>query len=224
MRSSLIVAISALTSVAIAACHHDSSTGPQTSSANGFAITIDSGISGQNVPVGGQIIARVHVTKDSLPAPGLTVSWSASAGHGTLSSPTSVTDAGGGASVTWTVGDTAGTNTLDAATSGVAVTIFATGIGGSAISLSRVSPDSQLVVAGATTLVVARAIDKFGNGSPNVTVTWTTTGGSLSASTTMTGSAGNASVNFTTGATPGTYTVTATAAGLGSVTFKVLGS
>ena len=224
MRIPFIVAISAVAAFAAVACHHDGSTSPTSSSTNGYAITVDSGIGGQTAVVGTSITIRVHVKKDSQPAPGLTVTWGTGTGSsGTVSSKTSTTDASGAASVTWTMGDTAGVYALTASTSGVSATITATAIGGVATGLSKVSPDSQAVVAGATTLLTARAIDKFGNPSPNISITWAATGGTLSATATTTGPSGNASVNFTTSSTPATYTITATAAGLGSVTFKVVG-
>ena len=223
MRNLVGVAISMLV-VGILACHHDS-TGPDNGSAvsDGYDITIDSGISGQTATVGTPITVRVHLTHDSVPAPNVTITWAVSLGHGKVSPTTSVTDANGGASTVWTLGDTAGSNEMVASTPNVSVTVFATGTGGAAVKLTKVSPDSQAVVAGATTSLAVTAVDAFGNGSPNLTVTWSATGGSLSATTTTTGNSGNAVVNFTTGTTPATYTITANAGALGTASFKVVG-
>ena len=226
MRNVIVMAVSAA-AVAVVACKNDSTSPAGSSSTNdGYAITIDSGISGQTATVGTPIAVSIHVTKDSVnPAPGLTITWTVSQGNGKVTPASSVTDANGAASAVWTMGDTAGSNELVALASGpnISVTVFATSIGAAATKVSKVSPDSQAVVAGATTSLIVRAVDAFGNGSPNLNVTWTATGGSLSATTTTTGTSGNAVVNFTTGTTPGTYTVTADAGALGTATFKVVG-
>jgi phage tail sheath gpL-like len=65
--------------------------------------------------------------------------------------------------------------------------------------------------------------DKSGNAVPGATVTWTASGGSLTTTSTVTGSSGNGQVVFSTDATPKSYTVTATVAGIGALTFKVVG-
>ena len=98
-----------------------------------------------------------------------------------------------------------------------------TAVGGPPSSLTKISPDSNVVVAGATLSITARLTDKFGNPSPGVPVTWTATSGTLSKTTTTTTTSGNAEVNFVTTPTAGAYFVTATVAGVGSVTFKVVG-
>lgn len=226
MRNVIVMAVSAAV-VAVLACKSDTTSPSGGGSTNdGYTITIDSGISGQTATVGTPINVSIHVTKDSVnPAPGLTITWTVSQGNGKVSPATSVTDANGAASTVWTMGDTAGSNELVAFASGpnISVTVFATSIGGAAVKLSKVSPDSQAVVVGATTSLVVTAVDAFGNGAPNFPVTWTATGGSLSATTTTTGITGNAVVNFTTGTTPATYTVTANAGALGTASFKVVG-
>jgi hypothetical protein len=81
-------------------------------------------------------------------------------------------------------------------------------------------------VSGSSTLLTARATDRGGNPVPGVTITWTATGGALTLTQTTTGASGNADVVFTAGSIGGpaaSYTVTATAQGIGSVSFKVTG-
>jgi hypothetical protein len=56
-----------------------------------------------------------------------------------------------------------------------------------------------------------------------VVVAWTTTGGALTGATTTTGASGNAEVAFSSDPSPRSYTITATAAGLGATTFTVVG-
>ena len=78
-------------------------------------------------------------------------------------------------------------------------------------------------MAGANTLLTVRVTDKSGNSVPGVSVSWSATGGALTAATTVTGPSGNGQVVFSTETVKKSYTVTATAAGLGALTFKVVG-
>ena len=58
--------------------------------------------------------------------PGVTVSWSVTSGGGTTGAETTNTDAEGRASNTWTLGPTAGTQTVTAGVNGVSATFTAT--------------------------------------------------------------------------------------------------
>lgn len=216
--------------LAVLACSHDSTSStvaPPTStdsskSSTGLSIAIDSGISGQTAPVGTAIAVRVHVTQSGAAVPSASVSWTVTAGHGSVAAATSTTDAGGLAQIQWTLGDTAGTNSLTAAIAGAQVEISATGIGGAASSMTKVSPDSQTVVAGATLTLTARVVDRFGNAVGGSSVGWSSSGGVLSSATTVTGPSGNATTNLVTAAAPARYSVTATLPGKASVTFLVI--
>jgi adhesin/invasin len=167
--------------------------------------------------------ALVHVTLAGKPAPGVAVSWILPAGNGTISSTSSTTDTSGVATTTWTLGDTARVYNLTAAITGASVTLSVKGTAGSPTTLAKVSPDTIAVSAGASTLVTVRATDHVGNPVAGVVVSWTTTGGALTAATTTTGGSGNGEVVLSTDPTPQSYTVTATAPGLGTVTFVVIG-
>jgi hypothetical protein len=90
-------------------------------------------------------------------------------------------------------------------------------------TLGIISGDSQSATAGSAlpeplTVIV---IDQYGSPSASVTVTWAITsgGGSLSAASTTTDANGVTSVTYTTGLTPGSATITATVAGIGTLTF-----
>jgi hypothetical protein len=219
--------------LAIAACHSDKAselptapptdtTGSSTSTA-GLNITVDSGIIGDTIVVHTAVAVRVHVKQNGTPVSGTTVTWTVASGGGAVSSPTSTTDATGLATVTWTIGDTARTNGLSAAITGASVGVTVTAIGGAPTALAKISPDSDAVVAGAALSLVARVTDKFGNPASGVDVNWAATGGSLTAASTKTSLSGNAGVNFVTGSTTGSYLVTASVPGIGSVSFKVVG-
>jgi phage tail sheath gpL-like len=121
------------------------------------------------------------------------------------------------------MGDTARAYTLTAAITGASVTLQATATAGDPVTLSKVSADTIAVAAGASTLVTVRAVDKLGNPVSGVVVSWASTGGALTITATTTGASGNAEVAFSSDATPRSYTVTATAAGLGTATFIVVG-
>ena len=116
------------------------------------------------------------------------------------------------------------TATLTGGIAGVsAANLLVTTTAGPATAIVRASADSVAVVAGSSTLVTAKVTDRSGNAVPGVSVAWTTTGGTLTTAATVTGSSGNAQVVFSTASAPRSYTVTATVAGIGALTFKVVG-
>jgi hypothetical protein len=213
---------------AAAACSHDTTSAspptPGTStSSNGLNISIDSTFTNRTTVVATAIPAIVHVTLAGQPSAGVTVSWIVPAGGGSVSPASSTTDASGVATATWTMGDTARAYTLTAAITGASVTLQATATAGDPVTLSKVSADTIAVAAGASTLVTVRAVDKLGNPVSGVVVSWASTGGALTITATTTGASGNAEVAFSSDAAPRSYTITATAAGLGTATFIVVG-
>jgi hypothetical protein len=218
-----------LAALAVVACKKDKddSTGitptdPTTSPA-GLNIAFDSGtVDADTLPVHSTVVLKLHVRQQGAGVPNVNVAWAVTNGKGTVSSASTGTDASGAASVTWTLGDTVGINTVTASITGAGATLSKFAAAGPAAALVRVSPDSTGVVAGASLPLTARVVDKFGNAVKGVAVSWTTSAGSLSAASTTSGVTGNAATNLTTTA-KGTYTVTATAIGKGSVAFKVVG-
>jgi adhesin/invasin len=220
----------ATVALAGAACSSDSSptsptstTGTDTSTtSNGITIAIDSASLSDTAAVATAIPVRVRVTQNGSAVAGTTVVWTIDDGHGAISATSSLTDITGLATVSWTLGDTVGTNSLTAAISGASVTINATAVGGAASAIAKVSVDSDAVVAGAALPLTARVTDHLGNPTANATVVWTSSAGTLSADTSLSGSSGDATTNFTTPTTPGTYTVTASLPNIASVTFKIV--
>jgi adhesin/invasin len=228
MRLSTLLAIAAATF--LAACHKDSNGGLPTTppdssstSSNGLNIALDTTLRHDTVVVHSTITVGVLVTKAGVGVPNTSVTWTVPAGSGSVASATSTTDANGLATINWTVGDTARTNSLTASITGASVGVTVTAVGGAPTVLTKISPDSNVVVAGATLLLVARATDRFGNPAYGVNVDWSATGGALSISSSTTGASGNAQVGFVTPGAAGSYFVTASVPGLGSVTFKVVG-
>lgn len=202
----------------------DTPTTPTTPSTSAYSVSVDSALAIRTATVGTSIPAEVHVTQNSQPASGVTVTWSVTTGGGTVNPTTSVTNSAGVATTTWTLSDTARASTLTGGITGVSsANLQVTTTPGPATALVRGGADSVAVVAGGSTLLTARVTDKSGNAVSGVSVGWTSTGGSLTSTTTVTGISGNGQVVFSTDAAPRSYTVTATVAGIGVLTFKVVG-
>ncbi|MGH7616137.1 MAG: Ig-like domain-containing protein [Gemmatimonadaceae bacterium] len=211
-----------------AACGKDSSssTSPGGTASTGLTIVIDSASQGQSSPVGSTITVGFTVMNATVtaPVPNQTVTLTPVTGSGTVSSGSAISDANGHATATWTFGTTSGTVSLTLAAGGFTINATATALAAAPTKLLKVSTDSQTVVATASASLVVRSTDQYGNPVPNIPVTWTSTGGTLTPPVTATGPGGNAAVTFTTGSVPTTYSITATSAGLTPVTFTLKGS
>ncbi len=160
---------------------------------------------------------------------GVTVVFSVTAGGGTIApvSPASVvTNASGIATLTsWTVGATAGTNTVSASATGLTGsprTFTATGTAGTATNLAATTATTQGATVGSPVAAPpsVKVSDASGNGVSGVNVTFSiTAGGGTSSPASPTTIATNASgvaalTSWTLGTTAGTNTVTAAATGL----------
>ena len=154
---------------------------------------------------------------------GFNVSFSVTAGGGTIQTSSSPTNAQGLASGgTWTLGATAGSNSLTASAPGLVgspAVFMATGapITGPIASLVKTAGDNQTAVVG-TTLpesLVVRVADVGGTGIPGMNVGWTVTsgGGSLSSASTTTDLNGLTAVRWTLGPLAQGNSVTASAGG-----------
>lgn len=212
---------------ALAACGKDSSSSTTpTAPTTGFTIVIDSVSQNQSAVVGSTISIGFRVMNATVTAgiPNQLVTLTPATGSGTVGSGTTTTDANGHGVATWTFGTVSGTVTLAIATTGVTSNATATALAAAPTKLLRVSTDSQTVVASASTSLVVRSADQFGNPVPNIPVIWTSNGGTVTPASTTTGPSGNAAVTFTTGAAPATYSITATSPGLTSITFTLKGS
>src|SRR4051812_125935 len=172
-------------------------------------------------PLSQPIVVRVTASSGS-PVEGVTVSFSAAAGSGTVGAATVTTDADGKASTNWAVGSQVGTNldTAFASVSGVqAPAVFTATVNpGAAASMESVAGDAQNGLAGIALQqpLVVLVSDQFGNPRSNVDVSWSVTsgGGSITPAISMTGSDGRASASWTPGS-PGVNTAQAAVAGLG---------
>ena len=170
---------------------------------------------------------------------GTVVSFSVTAGEGALSSTTATTNANGQARSTLTLGSNPGINTVVATVAGLEPETFtATAIEQTPHSLTKVSGDGQEGPASTQLAApfVVSVLDQAGSPLAGATVTFSVTAGggllssttdadpctiesSTSSTTATTDANGQAATRLTLGSEPGTNTVTATVAGLESVTF-----
>jgi uncharacterized protein with beta-barrel porin domain len=158
-------------------------------------------------------LAVAALDNGSIIPPSVAINWTTSAG--TLASGSSLTDAGTGIALnTLTLPATPGPVTITATRSddGTAIASF-TATANAAVagtSLAVFSGDAQSATVGATLPqpLVVLAQNNLVN-LPNATIIWTTTAGTLSATSSVTDSAGLASIGLSLPTTPGTITVTA---------------
>ena len=161
---------------------------------------------------------------------GVAVTFTVASGGGSVTGGSQTSDADGIATVgSWTLGTTAGTNTLDVSAEGVGTgaTITATGLSGEAAAVQLEAGDAQSDTVAATLPMayVVKVVDSNLNGVEGVPVTWTVTGGggtiggSGTAVAIETDQDGLSTAVRILGTTPGTHTVSAAVGGLNSVSF-----
>ena len=160
------------------------------------------------------------------PLAGVGVTFVVRTGGGTLSTPTSITDADGQAASTLHLGTAPGTNTVEVSVEGISepVTFTAEAL---PPTLTSVSGNNQSAAVG-TVLANPFVVEVHdGTGSPlaGVVVTFVvrTGGGTLSAGTTTTDTSGQAASTLRLGTEPGTNTVEVNAEGISEiVTFSAV--
>ena len=162
---------------------------------------------------------------------GNTVSFSVTGGGGSISPATVASDASGIATATsWTLGTTAGTNTLTATTGALSVTFTATGTVGAASQISINAGNGQTAIAGAAVSTAPSVIVKDANNNPvsGVSVTFAVAGGggTVTPTSVTTNGSGIATVtSWTLGTTAGNNTLTASInSGTLTATFTATGT
>ncbi len=202
-----------------------------------YTITMNTGNS-QSAPVGTVVATppSVVIRYDENQTPvstGVLVTFTITSGGGTITGATQTTNENGVATVgSWTLGTTAGSNTLDATADTVTgVTFTATGTAGTATQIAANSATSQSAPVGTavTTLPSVIVKDAYNNPKSGEGVTFVvfSGGGSATGLSATTGSNGVATVgSWTLGTTAGSNTMTATSGSLvGSpVTFTATGT
>jgi adhesin/invasin len=165
------------------------------------------------------------------PVAGVPVTFTVTAGGGSIAGADDTTDAAGIATAgDWTLGTTAGTNTLRASAAGGSLsrTFTATGLAGAVAQLVPIAGDLQSVLVGLGLPIdpAVRAQDQFGNPVAGASVTFAVAGGggSVSGATQLTNATGIATVDsWTLGTLAGANQLTATLTGVTPVTFTATG-
>jgi hypothetical protein len=224
------LATSVLAIAGLLACGGDSS-GPSRTAAS---LTANSPISLTGTAGGAVGNPPSVLVKDQSGSPlaGATVTFSVVSGGGLVSTPTVTTDANGVATVgTWTLGQTAGSNTLSASSgSATPITFTATGSAGPAASLTKVpAGDNQTTRAGFIVDIAPAVIvkDQYGNPVSGAIVNYAVAsgGGSVAGASTLSTANGTATVgNWRLGDAPGTNTLSASAVNVTPVTFTATGT
>ena len=174
------------------------------------------------------LVVRVTAT-DGLPVAGVAVSFGVTGGGGSVNPGVATTDASGLAQASWTLGQTAGTQTVTASSSGLTgspVTFTATGQASVATKLIMTSSPAAAanIAAGSTMTFVVAARDVDGDPvasfTGNVTLSFVTSPSlaTLGGTTTVAAVGGVATFSNVTIGTPATgYVIAASAAGLTGV-------
>jgi len=187
-------------------------------SGNNQSTTVNTALS---VPL--QVQAADPYTGQTLP--GVTVTFSDGGKGGVFANPTAITDSSGLASTTYSFYKVARTLTITASSPGLASARFtetATPAAAKWLVISSGNNQSAPVNTNLPAPLVTKVSDQYGNGIAGIAVSFSDggAGGSLSATSVITNSFGRASVNYTTPATAGTVTVTASSPGLVSQKFS----
>jgi len=207
--------------VALAACGGDGGTTDPSRPRAITRVSQDSQTTAAGVKMAQPLVVLV-TGGGNTPISGTTVQWTIGTGGGTLSDSVSTTDAEGHAQTTYTPGTTpivAHVSANAGSLSGVTFTI--TLVAGPPTTLQKFGFSSPAAVAGSKLPLSVKLVDAFGNAVSGKVVNWTNAGGSISATTSTTDTGGVATVDFTLGTDPGTYSLTAAVDGIPSTTFTV---
>jgi VCBS repeat-containing protein len=173
------------------------------------------------------LVVRVTDALDN-PVAGVEVTW-AVGGGGSISPASVTTDANGLAAAERVLGNTAGTQTASASSTGLTpVTFTQTAVAANPTALVLVSGDAQSAQAGTTLAepLVVRLVDDNGNGVGNKGITWVVApgGGSVNPQNVTTSPTGFAQTSWTLGNGAGTNQVSAVFSGVPAVPFTATGT
>jgi plastocyanin len=201
--------------LATAQCGGSSSpTGPTPNAIAVSAGNSQVGAAGTALPESLAVIVR---DVSGAPLAGVNVTFTVTAGGGTVSPASRVTNAAGIAKTLRTLGPNAGTQTVSAAAGSLTPIQFSavSQING-AVNIANSTTGALTDSVGATKAESLVVLVTDQNAAPvqGITVTWASTGGTVSASSVPTSAAGVSKVRFTYGTTSGNQSATATASGL----------
>jgi adhesin/invasin len=187
---------------------------------------------GATLPVNPSVLVR---DIGGNPVPGVSVTFAVTSGGGSITGAAATTDGAGIATVgSWTLGPTAGNNTITATSAGLSgspITFSATALAGAPANIAVNGGNNQTAAAGATLPIDPSVLvtDAGGNPVAGVSVTFAVAsgGGSITGSSQTTNASGVAAVgSWTLGTTAGPNTLTATSGALAGspVTFTATGT
>ncbi len=184
----------------------------------------------QTITVGQTVTVIVRLTSTAgIGIPGTVVTFAVAAGGGSLNPISATTDGGGQATTTWTIGTTAGPNTLTATAINIPpLTFNATGEPGPAASLQVAAGNNQSVRVGSPVPIApaVQAVDQFQNPVAAVPVIFAVTagGGTVVDAAPITNTQGVAAAGaWVLGLFSADHRLTATAPNLAPVTFTATG-
>ena len=192
---------------------------------NATQIAVNTG-NNQNAIAGASVTPPSVIVKDlsNNPVSGVSVTFAVATGGGSATGLAATTDAGGVATIgSWTLGTTAGINTLTATSAGFSgspVTFTAIGTAGTATQIVVNAGNNQSAIVGTAAGTAPSVTVKDANNNPvnGVSVTFAVTagGGSIANTATQTTNASGiaGAGTWTLGAAPGTNTLTATSGSL----------
>src|SRR6266567_1752188 len=207
--------LATLAVVALCACGGDGGGGgPQAAS-----ITLSTGdnqvaAAGAALPESLAVIVRDNA---GAVLPGALVTWSVTAGGGSVSPTTRTSDAAGIARTRRTLGPNAGTQTARATVSSLTPVNFSavSQIQGAVnIANTTTGPLTDSVLATKAESLDVLVTDQNATPAQGIAVAWAAPGGSVSGSSVATSATGHSKVRYTYGTTAGAQTATATVAGL----------
>ncbi len=202
-----------------AACGGDGGTDPSKPSAMA-AVSPDSQTTAAGVKMSQPLVVRV-TGGGGTPIAGTVVDWTIGAGGGTVSDTISTTNADGEAQTTYTPGTQPVTASVTASAGSLRTAFRIVLVAGPPSQLRKFGFDSPAAITGSVLTLSVKLVDAFGNGVSGKPVSWAAGGGSISATTSTTDNGGVASVTYTLGADPGTYSLTASAEGVDPQTFNI---
>src|SRR6267378_8524718 len=182
------------------------------------------------LPLGLPLEVEVRAA-DNLPVAGVAVRFRPLSGLGAVSDSVALTDAAGRARTTATLGTVLGPESFEARVNGLTgspATFGVTALAGAVAQLLVVAGDGLLATVNSLlpTAPSVRTLDQFGNAVPGAAITFAVSqgGGRISGPAQITRADGIATVGgWTLGMVSGTNALTATLAGITSVTFSATG-
>jgi plastocyanin len=181
----------------------------------------------QTAVVGSQLplVLRLRVREGGADKAGATVTWQPNA-DGVADPQVSTTSSTGEASTAWTLGTTAGPQTVAALSEGTTAIFTANAMPGPAASLGKASGDGQSTGIGTLfgSPLAARVTDQYLNGVEGLLINWSVQSGdvTLAAATSVTNTSGLAAMQVTAGPGTGSAVVRATTSAVaGSTDFTL---